>query len=324
MTDSTDAEAATETVSQPCAAEAVPQDVTEDGRATLATSLAEAEERIRQLTAERDRFRSSFDACLAAIEAERQERRAAEAELERLRNPSLPSILINTMPKSGSVYIHKHLGQALGMPFSNLGNGYTLADQVQYWSAKSFIGTSSIAQNHFEPSDINVQILDRLVGRWILHIRDPRQALLSWVHHLDLLKAENREDALLWVTPTPPPGYFDLDLTDKIGWNIVHYFPALVDWLRGWLKVYDRGRFNILLTTYDELITDEHRLFGRILDFHGIARQRFQFTPLPKDRGVHFRKGDPDEWRSVYTPPQIEACNALLPDQLLERFGWVR
>ena len=324
MTDSTDAEASPQAVLQPHTAESVPPAAIEDGRDTLATSLAEAEEQILALTAERDRFRSSFDACLAALEAERLTRRASEAELERLRNPPLSSILINTMPKSGSVYIHKHLGQALGMPFSNLGNGYTLADQVQYWSAKSFIGSSSISQNHFEPSDINVQILDRVVGRWILHIRDPRQALLSWVHHLDLLKAENREDALLWVTPTPPPGYFELELSEKIGWNIVHYYPDLVDWLRGWLKVYDRGRFNILLTTYDELIADERRLFDRILDFHGIPRQRFQFMPLPKDRDVHFRKGDPDEWRSVYSPSQIEACNAHLPDHLLERFGWNR
>lgn len=323
MTDTIDAAAASEAAHEPGAAEAIPV-MPDDGRAPLAAALAGAEERIRQLTAECDRLRSSFDACLATLETERQERRAVEGELESLRQAPLPGILINTMPKSGSVYIHKHLGQALGMPFSNLGNGYTLADQVHYWNAKSFAAGSSIAQNHFEPSDINVQILDRVIGRWVLHIRDPRQALLSWVHHLDLLKAEGRDDALLWVVPAAPSGYFERSLADKIDWNIAHYFSALVAWLLGWLKVYDRGRFNILLTSYDELITDERRLFDRILDFHGIPRQRFQFTPLPKDRDVHFRKGDPEEWRSVFSGPQIDACNAHLPDGLLDRFGWIR
>ena len=233
-----------------------------------------------------------------------------------------PSILINTMPKSGSVYLTTALAAGLRLERADIGNGYTLDDQINYWAAKRFAGTGKIAQNHFAPSAINVQIMNAVFGRWVVHVRDPRQALLSWVHHVDLFLAEGRQDFLLWFAPTIPAGYADLDLSRKLDWNIKHYYPGLVGWLNGWLKILDSGSYDILLTRHDELVSDEAGLCHRILEFYGVKRDYFIFSPPCKDRSTHFRRGDPDEWREVLSRKQIKSCNRRLPPDLLARFGW--
>jgi hypothetical protein len=113
-------------------------------------------------------------------------------------------ILLNTMPKSGSVYIQKSLSEILSFGTMYLGNRYGLIDQIDVQAAHTFSGGGFVSQNHLAPSPENLQVLRHFKLKMILHLRDPRQALLSWIHYLHHITGGNdMSQELLYVTPRP-------------------------------------------------------------------------------------------------------------------------
>jgi hypothetical protein len=74
------------------------------------------------------------------------------------------------------------LATILELSHMQIGNGYALIDQIDPQDALTFSGGGFVSQNHLAPSPENLQILQYLGLKMILHLRDPRQALLSWVY----------------------------------------------------------------------------------------------------------------------------------------------
>lgn len=114
-------------------------------------------------------------------------------------------ILLNTMPKSGSVYMQKSLAKILGCATLDVGNRYALIDQIGLRDVRTLIGGGHVAQGHLAPSRENPQIVQHYKLKMILHLRDPRQALLSWVHHIDWVSGgDGANEDLLYCMPRPP------------------------------------------------------------------------------------------------------------------------
>jgi hypothetical protein len=233
------------------------------------------------------------------------------------------SILLNTMPKSGSVYIAKSLQKILGFGFMHIGNRYALIDQIDVQEARTFAGGGYISQNHLAPSPENLQILRHLNLKMVLHVRDPREAMLSWTHHLDRVsRCCDESDELLYSTPRPPMGYFGLSFSRKLDWQIENYLPNLVSWAQQWIDVADRGAIPILLTQQSELRCNEKGLFEAILAFFQVSID-FDLPNLPRTlEETHFRRADPTEWRRTLTEEQAARASAAIPDELGRRFGW--
>jgi len=236
---------------------------------------------------------------------------------------AMPGLLLNTLPKSGSVFLLHTLSETLGCGRLHLGNMYSLIDQISLEKMQVFAKGGWVVQDHLAPSLENLQILRHFGCSMVLHVRDPRQAMVSWAHHLDRIYRKHGEEPLLLVAPCPPAGYFTWDFTTKIDWQIDHYLPLVIDWLVRWLAVHDRGEIPILLTDYRELSGDVGRLCRRICRFYGIAVDGLRFVDVPKTVDNHFRLADDEEWRRVLDPAQIERVAALLPAELAYRFGWL-
>jgi hypothetical protein len=83
-----------------------------------------------------------------------------------------------------------------------------------------------------------------------------------------------------------------------------------------------KSSLKILWTTYDELVNDERVLFDRILEFHQIPPDRFDFRPPEKTMQVHFRAGQPDEWQTALTAEQKKRCANTIGRHLFDHFGW--
>jgi hypothetical protein len=203
----------------------------------------------------------------------------------------------------------------------HLGNNYGLIDQISPEKMRIFIDGNFVAQSHLAPSPENLRQLSHFHCRMVLHVRDPRQALLSWVHHLDRISGD--AGALLLCAVHPPTGYFDWDLTRKLDWQIEHYLPLEIDWLSRWVSVHDHGVIPILLTTYEELAAGAGPVCQRICNFAGIGTNPLHLVDIPKTSDVHFRLGENNEWRRVYSPSQIARADAMLPNELVARFGWL-
>jgi hypothetical protein len=223
------------------------------------------------------------------------------------------SILLNTMPKSGSIYAARSLQKIVGLDFIYLGNGYNLIDQIALTAARKFRGGGYISQNHFAPSAENLQILEHFKLKMVLHLRDPRQALLSWIYHLDQITDGNDDsEFLLYFTPRTPPGYFGSSLSRKIDWQIENSLPDVVAWTKRWLEIVDRGRIPILITHQNDLRTNEKAFFDSILAFYQID---CDYVPpdLPKTEETHFRRADPEEWRRTFTAEQVAVATSRFP-----------
>lgn len=248
-----------------------------------------------------------------------------EEDLQNLATPQ-QNIILNALPKSGSAYMQATLAKSLDYKVLNITSEYIPQDQVIYKQIREFyVNNKKISKQHMDASPLNVQILKRFTNKMVLHVRDPREVLLSWVHHLNALKQEKSD--LFYFTPEPPPGYYDLSLHEQIDWNIENFLPAMVQWLDAWALEMDRQAskehgLKILLTTYEELLTDELKLYHKILAFYGIPQDRFVYAPINKDRKVHYRKGDPNEWRQVFTEQQKQKIASIIPKELLQRFNW--
>ena len=142
----------------------------------------------------------------------------------------IPSILLITMPKSGSVYTAMRLSEVLDAPQCRISLDLIPVDHVIPSWVESFAMGGAVCQEHLDASTENLQILAASgVKKLQIHLRDPRQATLSWVHHVETMIGENAYLRDL-LSPLLPDGYDEFLFSRKIDWHIDNHLPTLVKW----------------------------------------------------------------------------------------------
>lgn len=238
---------------------------------------------------------------------------------------ALPSILVVTIPKSGTVFINQMLSRGLSLKPASVSFGYFPHYLVDIPKVLSFIERGQVASAHFDASPVNLQCLTPFVKKWVVHIRDPRSVILSWVHHMNRLYGErdNGKFHHLFVYPVPPEPYFGWPFRQQVDWTIDHFLPSAVAWTRLWLAVYDSRQYDMLLTSYSDLVRDETGYINKILDFYQIPHCLFRKPHIEKTvHGSHYRVGSENEWLTAFTAGQIAKSTAMIGGDLIERFGW--
>ncbi|MEC4854035.1 MAG: sulfotransferase domain-containing protein, partial [Jaaginema sp. PMC 1079.18] len=239
----------------------------------------------------------------AALEQAVLERAALEqAALERAKN--LPPIFINTLPKSGSVFISRSLSQGLGIRNLPLSYGYFPYDLIDINKIADLAKNGGTSQAHIDTSLMNLELLKYYCPKFIVHIRDPRQSMISWVHHINRLNQElkypNDRLILQYSCPIVPDDFYEKPLSYQYDWHIENYFPLQVEWLNQWISVRDKNSsLNIFLSQYEDFCIDNETHILKILDFYGIPHEAYSQPKLEKNMSNHFRQGKVDEWRYV-------------------------
>lgn len=237
-----------------------------------------------------------------------------------------PSILLVTLPKSASVFIFKTLQEGLQLRQLMLSYGYFPQDNLSTFALEEMQQGGTIGQTHADASPHNLQRLEFYNLPIVVHFRDPRSALLSWAHHLKRLAKEGHLSLLQMVSPAPQPTLFEQDFNVQLAWHIKHYFPSLIQWISAWVDAVDHHPYGkqIHLTTYKEFLTDQDQYFCRLLKHCGIPPEHFTPPDVPKTMDVHFRKGDPNEWREVMPIDFQRHLTNQIPPAWFERFNWER
>jgi len=229
------------------------------------------------------------------------------------------------MPKSGSVYLVNTLTNILkNWNFTYLGNEYALIDQINLNKARTFFNSDAVlSSNHLAPSSENINILRHFGATPVIHLRDPRSALLSWVHHLDRVTKEDENSELcLYTRIRVPPGYFKTSLSEKIDFHIEQYLPDLVSWTKKWLEIHDSSEISSLITYWHELKYHEKHTLRRILHFNGINYDENDLNLSSPEKSIemsHYRKGEDSEWIDVFTKSQQIKCEKLIPVDIINR-----
>lgn len=236
----------------------------------------------------------------------------------------IPPILFNTLPKSGSMYIWSTLCNSLGLEQFYISQGKFVNDVISPWLLKRLALGGSISQAHLFPSPENLNILNQYLKKWIIHIRDPRQACLSWVYHLDHLFTKGTEalETGLDIGTALPSNYFKWSFEQKIDWNIEYYFPLLVKWIHDWYKI-SHNNNKIVFSFYEEFHDEPTRFFNQLLQHFDIDPALYnQIILQPRTKSMHYRKGQKDEWRQVLTPKQQINMSQMIPEELYQAFHW--
>jgi hypothetical protein len=236
-----------------------------------------------------------------------------------------PTIFLVTLPKSGSIYLLNMFQKGLGYEPYNVSPGYFPRDLADWHKLRVAAAGGAVVQSHLDASPVNLQSMTHLLTRIQVHLRDPRQATLSMLHHLGRQWDKTKDTGnLLNVLPAPGPGFFDQAFEKRLGWMVDHYLPGCVQWIGEWLDVADKRTAgpDVHLTTFEQFTKDEDEFLARTLEFFQVARNRFVKPAKDQAMTVHFRQGTADEWRSVYSPEQQAKAAAMIPGEWKERFGW--
>ncbi|HEY9081043.1 sulfotransferase domain-containing protein [Magnetovibrio sp.] len=233
----------------------------------------------------------------------------------------LPSVVITTMPKSGTYYISNYLSKGLHCETRVISNQYFPYDTIRYSEIKEASLGSYITQDHFPATPPNTHFISQFFDRVVCHLRDPRQAMLSYVHYLDRFKGG--DDTFSLIYPRLSDDFFEWPIEKRLDWGIDQWLPLLVEWTEQWVAFADGQKdVNVKFTRFEDLVSDEEAFTQEILDFYGIPAQRFIPPVLKKDSDVHFRAGLIDEWRTALTPEQQERATAQISPQIAKRFDW--
>jgi len=238
----------------------------------------------------------------------------------------LPPMLFNTLPKSASESIWNRLAEGLGMAQAHVSIGL-FPDCCVLGPRAATLGQGGlIVKEHIPATPHNLAMLAQGgVRRVVFHVRDPRQATLSWAHFV-------RDDvsmrlmAPIWRRIVPHAEVLKQDLAAAIDWSIERYLPLLLEVIEGWIAV-EATRphgLEVLFMDFESFRRDEPAYLDRVLGFYGIPRERWQASRSDDAAIIHLRKGEIDEWRRVFTPTQAAAAADRLPASMVERFGWVR
>jgi hypothetical protein len=197
-------------------------------------------------------------------------------------------------------------------------------DVIRQPELRAFALGNVVSQDHFGASKINLVHIARHVDRLVVHVRDPRQAMLSYVHYLATARFRRDEDETrLFIYPPMPDNFYQLELEARIDWAIDNWLPLLVEWTEEWVAAADvPDGPRIKFTRYEDLVADRDRFVRDVLEFFRIPVERYVPPCIEPDEEIHFRKGEVAEWMITLTAKQAAAASARIPPALASQFGW--
>lgn len=181
-----------------------------------------------------------------------------------------------------------------------------------------------VSLEHLLPGRWNLHVLEQCCEKWLVHVRDPRQALLSWAHHCSKYYHSGGIPMIEFYLPSDLEGFFKQSLAEQLDWHIAHYLPLELRFIQAWLEISAQPHYQnrILWTTFEEFVGDNQAFFWRIVDFFGLEQGSLQFPELRREQVGHFRKGEKNEWRTVFSAEQRHRATEMIPLEIRQRFAW--
>lgn len=245
---------------------------------------------------------------------------------DRIHANKIPGIFINSLPKSASVFIFNHIRNSLSIPFSRISLDLFANDlAVPDW-VETIVSGHGVTQEHLPASRRNlITLRQKGLTKFVVHVRDPRQSLLSWYYHLETFEEKFKMNVFDMDDTPLCLNYLKLSMEEKLDWLIENYQPLQVKWLTDWIDVSKNqsATFDIFFSEFTDLKNDPDKFFKKILDFYSIDHALWVSENYATKSGAfHFRRGEVDEWRSVMNLKQQKRLTELMPDELFTFFNW--
>lgn len=233
----------------------------------------------------------------------------------------IPPILINTLPKSGTIYIRGRLSEALNIPYQQLAIMPLYNNPIPSW-VESFSKGGAVAAEHLVANEETIKLLSHFgINKIIVHVRDPRESALSYFYF------QKKQSQYSGPIGTVAGDMFRVHQSSDSAFreHCDTYIPWTMNWLHSWLDYAQSSKnsLSVKFTTYEDFLKSEDSFFSELMSFFGINRSIFnQNKPLSDKHKQHFRKGELAEWRKTFCKETQEYVSAMMHDDICKYFGW--
>jgi hypothetical protein len=170
----------------------------------------------------------------------------------------------------------------------------------------------------------NIDLLTRL-GKVLLLVRDPRDALVSWMDYTDLQR--NKPKTLSLIYPPPPAEYFTWSPEKKADWQIEHYYTYAMTWLDQWAAfITSNPKLQVLVTHFEDMATQPLDVFKEIVAFYGTDPTLFNQSNVLSMTREQYRQNEQDigQWKNRLTVDQQARVTQMLNADTARVFNWVK
>jgi hypothetical protein len=236
----------------------------------------------------------------------------------------MPSVLINTQMKSGTMYLTGLFSSLLSMPHCQISITGIVKDGDEYGSYPlqnwlfDFGRGGAICVDHFDISfDRIKEFFDANIQQIVVHTRDIRRAALSALY---FSRSQEKYTGVVGTFAGDTSGNFhSLDILFER--YCESFIPRWQSWLRDWVEISEKTELHVLFTKYEDFVDDEQSFVRHILDFYRIDIDSLKYI-VDKTHRNHFRAGDSEEYNRVISKDVQARIWKMLDPELCERFGW--
>jgi hypothetical protein len=171
------------------------------------------------------------------------------------------------------------------------------------------------------PSAFNLSLLKDTVSRFpntkiIVHLRDPRQAFVSWLKFYPILEGALKqaiEDKLIAMNISSlEEAFFTL------------FYEKMIDFIEGWYDVFQKTELskNMIITTHEQLVHEPETLTQKLSSFVDVSPDVFSLSGKPETGKMNFRKGKTNEWKSFFSEEMLLKLNKKVNYTIFEKLNW--
>ncbi len=203
------------------------------------------------------------------------------------------------LPKSGTEWISHVLRKYMWSENRRVRGGQWGLDEgsLELSVIEHNLTHGGLCGSHIHPTKQNLDILKYYQPNLLVHVRDPRQTLISAVHFFNNNPKYLHNNLVLQQYGLPAE-YLKYELNEQINCLIPTFFRFSLDWIERWEAIDKQGGISkLLFTRYDEFKDDQNNYFDQIFEFIGLNKRYELVNPISKER--NFRKGSLDEWKNI-------------------------
>lgn len=244
--------------------------------------------------------------------------------------PGDPLVVV-TLPHSGSAFIREAVTKSMGLPqFHDVGSGMPVWAWLKAETMYDRIRNKRVyLKAHFSAHEYHLGICHSLgIRKLVVHMRDPREAILSYAYKLNSEEVRNNQATQLSLRAAEfilAPDHYDLSQAEQLDWLIENCLPEYVKWMEQWLAVVDADpRFDILLTQYETLEKNGRGLIEEICKFYDPTFDPELIVLPEKKRNSfthNFREGRSGGHEREFSETQNKRAKEIIGDKFA-RFGW--
>lgn len=229
-------------------------------------------------------------------------------------------IMFNALPKSASEYCWHTLAANLGYGMVDVSGGIWPEKLASRNVLENISRSRLVGHDHLFANKFNLLAMARYLPKWIIHLRDPRQATISWTHHLQRRYKEDPYESRYFDLDEK---YFAMPFEKQLDMQIQQFYPRAVQWINQWLDVIEGNEYGnrILLTTFEEFLQDKVAFLRGILEFHGIEYAGDPVFETPENGKLQYRKGEISEWKSICDKRQQLELSKLMDSRQEQLFS---